>query len=98
MVESFSICDAVHCPYSGVDGCKRYIHASHCHLAYSAPGKVRKGVLPQASQYWLYATDDYDYQEVQAAQDRFLDSLEEQSRAAAIVSYSTPYPVTWRQA
>jgi len=74
------VCDLVHCPYNRASGCDRYAVSGHCHLAYSQPGQVRDGIHPMASQYWLYATHDFDLPETQRMQDKFLAQPDEQRR------------------
>ena len=47
-----NICNTINCPFSGKDGCTRYISALHCHLR-DKDLNYRKYII--ATEYWLYS-------------------------------------------
>jgi len=49
-----NICNEILCPYSSLNGCRRYVASTQCHLLYPGePGVPRSGISRQ-HEYWLF--------------------------------------------
>ena len=72
-----NVCDAINCPFNDRrNGCLRYTStAQACHLNWTGTGRQRDGMAPpMTSQYWLYATESADIEELRRINQMWLDS------------------------
>ena len=78
-----NVCSDIQCPYNDArNGCRLYGNAMACHVAWQSPGVPYLGMAPHNSEYWLYASDDYDQCSAKARNDEYLSQPREARRLA----------------